>query len=157
MPKLTDETLLEILTEQRRVYDDLNVLYTQVRTKIVTFFGAGLALAAFLYRDGELFFPTQLYGQIFYSVGALLFIASLVILFIALRSVLWSYPTDLDRLSEANFKDRNAFLLYMKGEYLKVMANNLPKYEMKQRLLAIGSYQLIIGGIMLIVINVFGG
>jgi hypothetical protein len=59
------QTLSIALEEQRRVYDWISDNYEQVRVKILTILGGGLAALTFLYASGQLFIPPQVYGRIF--------------------------------------------------------------------------------------------
>lgn len=145
------------IDELRRIYDSLNHNYDQVKIKILTFLGGGFALLSFLYAGGDLFIPNEPHGRIFYFAGLALILTAMVILFYALRPCTWYFPTEFKDLRKLDYKDKNSFLLYVKEEYLDSLIRNGESYELKQRLLNTATYQLIIGAIILVVLNQFGG
>lgn len=153
------ELLETAIEELRRTYDELSKDYDQVRIKILTFLGGGLALLSFLYAAGDLFIPIELYGRIFYFTGLALTISALVILFYSLKPVQWLIPVDFKEIEkfEARKTKKDDYLVHLKEEYVTTLRKNMGKYQFKQNLLNISSNQLIIGAIILLVLKFFNG
>jgi hypothetical protein len=145
------------ISELQRVNDNLNHNYDQARVKVLTFLGAGLATLTYLYGSGDLFIPKEQYGIIFYCSGLGLTIAGLIVLFIALLPVTWYYATETSTLRKLKFSNEEDMLEYVKEEYIITIEANSKSYEKKQKMLTVGSYMLIIGAIILVILSKFGG
>jgi len=152
------EVLRITVEEQRREYDILSDSKHRVANKTLTLTGAGLALLTFLYADGEIFIPTEIYGQIFYTVGALLNIGALATLLFATKpSGTWELPPEIDTLESLDEKDERKYLEYIKNRYITCYKSNAKHYQTKQRLMNMSFYPLVFGAIILIIIKLFGG
>lgn len=132
-----DDMIELAISELQRISDTLNHSYDQTKIKVLTFLGAGLAILTYLYQGGDIFFPHQVYGMIFYCIGLGLTLAALTILFIALSPVTWYYPTELKDVQKFKFKNKTELLEYIKEEYINTITNNTVSYERKQTLLNI--------------------
>lgn len=152
------EVLRITIEEQRREYDLLNEAKHQVATKTLTLAGAGLALLTFLYSSGDLFVPNELYGKVFYIVGAFLTIGAVCVLLYATKpSGRWELPPETSRLENLDDKDERKYLEYVKDRYLTCYNLNAKHYQTKQRLMNTSFYPLVFGAIILVTIKIFGG
>lgn len=157
--KVASKEVLRIaLEEQRREYDELTAMKNAVAVKTLTLTGAGLALLTYLYGGGNLFFPQELYGRVFYIVGALLTVGSVSVLLFATKPTgKWELPPQDVDLEELTEDDEREYLEYMKRRYLTCWNLNSKYYNMKQRLMNMSFYPLVFGAIILVVIKIFGG
>lgn len=156
-PPLSDEMLKVTIEELRRTNDWLSEAYDKVKVKTFTFLGGGLGLLVFLYSpDGDIFFPIETYGRIFYVIGFASLVSSLVMLFFSLLPRMWIFSIDRDEIVEMNFTDDNHYLQYVKSNQLKAYEANSKTYAKNHRVLALSFYPLIIGAIILIVLKTFG-
>jgi hypothetical protein len=155
-----DAEVLEIaVEEQRRVYDWLAGSYQQLRVKIITFLGGGLAVLTYLYTDigpGRLFIPQEGYGKIFYFSGLALIVVSLAGLLIALKPTHWEFPIELKDLENIKEKDRREYLDYVNKRYLLCYNLNIVPYELKHKIFNGCFYPLVFGTIILVVLKIFG-
>lgn len=150
------ETLTIALAEQRRVYDWISNNYEQVRVKILSLLGGGLAALTFLYANGELFIPAQVYGKILYFAALGMIIISLSCLVLALRPLPWEFPiADKDLLKIHKVPSKYEYLQYMKERHMECYTINIGAYNYKQRLFNISLYPLIFGVIILVVMKLF--
>lgn len=155
-PKDYEEILKLTIEEQRRVYDCVDSNYQQIKTRTIVFLGAGFAVMTFLYSSGDIFFPEQLYGRIFYFVALGLVITGFCLLFVALQTAQWEFPTEKTRLSKlADFRSRIAYLEYVKDRYLACYDRNIAICEKKHRLLSTSFYPLVIGATILVLLKIF--
>lgn len=146
------------IEEQRREYDLLNDAKHRVAAKTLTLAGAGLALLTFLYSSGKLFIPNEMYGKVFYAVGALLTLGAVSVLLYATKPAgRWELPPEVGHLENLNEKDERRYLEYVKDRYLACYQLNAKHYQTKQRLMNMSFYPLVFGAIILIVIRIFGG
>jgi hypothetical protein len=154
-----DNTVLEeALTELRLTYHRLDIANTQAKNKIFIMLGGGLGLMSYLYGGGDLFIPATVYGKIVYFIGFGLIMMSLYLLFRCVRKAFWHVPIEHDyhkMLDEHETK--NDFLNYITNEYVDALSKNIPKYELRQTYSDIAFFELIAGGILLLVIKNFGG
>jgi|GEM_PF-1498339 len=155
-PPLSDDILEVTIDELRRTLDWLNTAYDTVKNKTLTFMGGGLALLVFLYTGGDIFFPNEIYGQIFYAIGLALVIGALVMLFFSLLPRVWEFSIDSKDLDDMNFVDKNHYLQYVKGNYMTAYRCNLKTYQKNHRVLNLSFFPLIIGAIILVVLKIFG-
>lgn len=152
----TKESILEIaVEEQRRVYDKMFDNYQQVKSRTLVFLAAGFALMTFLYASGDIFFPKQTYGQIFYLAALGLVIFGFCALFIALQAARWEYPTEKSRLQTLDFPSKVEYLEYIKDRYILCYTLNVTVCEKKHMLLRISFYPLIIGATILVLLKIF--
>lgn len=148
--------LLELsIVEQKLVYHDLNDNYRQIKVRTIAFLGAGFAVMTFLYSSGEIFYPKQTYGKLFYLSGLGLVIAGFSLLFVALQAVHWEFPTEKERLKKLDFSSKRKYLEYIRDRYLLCYSINASVCEKKHRLLRMSFYPLVIGLIILIVLKLF--
>jgi len=149
--------VLEIaIAEQRRVSDWISTNYEQVRVKILTFLGGGLGALTFLYSNGDLFIPGQVYGKIFYFAGLGMVIASLTILITSLRPRRWEFTIeDKELLRIHKVESKLEYLKYVRDKYMECYTINISAYEYKQKLFNISLYPLIFGVIILVIIKLF--
>lgn len=156
-PPLSDKTLTVAIEELRRTNDWISAAYDRVKVKTFTFLGGGLALLLYLYSpNGDIFFPKEVYGRIFYVIGLGLLISSVIMLFISLLPRRWYFSADLDDMKEMNFEDDNHYLQYVKNEHMVAYENNLKTYEQNHRILTLSFYPLVVGAIILVVLKIFG-
>ncbi len=155
-PPISDETLGVTIEELRRTMDWLSSAYDTVKTKTLTYIGAGLALLTFLYANGDIFFPSETYGRIFYIIGFALIVSALVMLFVSMLPRSWEFSIDSDDLDDMNFVDTNHYLQYVKNNYMNAYRRNRRTYQKNHRILALSFFPLIIGAIILIVLKIFG-
>jgi hypothetical protein len=156
-----ERILKTAIDEQRHVYDWSVDNYRQVRNKTTVYLGAGLATLAFLYthpnKNGVTFIPFETYGKIFYFLGLGLLLASLSLLAINLKSVMWEFPTEDKVLEKLKFDSYLEYLEYIKEKYRECYRKNIKHCEDKHRILHITLPMLITGGIILAVLNIFTG
>lgn len=155
-PPLDDETLKLTIEELRRTNDWISNSYDKVKTKTFTFLGGGFGLLIFLYSSGDIFFPKEDYGRIFYVLGLALLIGSIVMLFVSLLPRIWEFSTDCDELEELNFEDHSHYLQYVKSNYIKQYRKNKHTYEKNQRIMSLAFYPLTLGAIIMVVLKIFG-
>lgn len=153
------------LEEQRHDYGATLRFYEQARVKNISFLAAALALLTYLYGtvpDGHaslrqrLFIPIQPYGVIVYFIGLALFITAVVLLVYALRSRTWHTAYDNDQ-EECVTESYERYLQYMHKRYLTISRLNGATYAKKQGLLEMSLLPLLVGGIVLLVLKIFGG
>lgn len=143
------------LDELRIIYSRLDRAVSHLRTRIVTYLGAGLALLSWLYRD-DLFIPDERYGKVFYFLGLGLMVSGLGALLHALKPNSWSVPIEskLSKISRSNSKLILIELLV--EEYVESMHSNISRYERRVPYYYTGFMQLLCGGILLLVIKSIG-
>lgn len=162
------EVLKVAVDEQRRFHDELTDSFKGLRTKILTFIGATLALLTFLYAGASkdngaalstqerLFIPHELYGLIFYFAGlACLLYALAKLVHGAKPDATWSVPLEQDDYIGLNEKDEVVFLTKLKDEYVKTTSSNLKVHSKKSAALKDSFYPLLIGAILLVVLRYF--
>jgi hypothetical protein len=160
------EVLHIAISELRRSFDELSKFNSEIKVKILTFIGAGIALTTYLYggqKEGAtaaqiLFFPKELYGQFMYVVGALSFFGAMITLvFGAHPAGIWEVPTDIKKLKKLNENNEVKYLEYVKTEYIGSYKNNVKLYEKRVTVLAKAFYPFVFGAMLLIAIKLLGG
>lgn len=145
------------IEEQRRVSDWIAHNYDNVRNKILTLLGGGLASLTFLYASGNsLFIPPEVYGKIFYFSALGMVIVALSVLIVALRPIPWEFTIedrDLNKIQDV--KSELDYLEYIKQKYMDTYKINIYAYEYKQKLFNFSLYPLVFGVIILVVIKLF--
>jgi hypothetical protein len=156
-PRMCSPEVLKIaVDEQRRVDDWIAKNYDNVRNKILTLLGGGLASLTFLYSSRQLFIPPEIYGKIFYFAGLSLIILGISTLIHALRPMHWEFTTeDKDLMNIHKVETVTEYLLYVRDKYMAAYKTNLHAYEYKQKLFNFSLYPLIFGVIILVVIKLF--
>lgn len=152
------------IEEQRRDYDFLQNLQSDVKIKTITFLGASLGLLGYLYTTAErgsiqqrLFIPNQIYGMIFYAFGLVMLLAAVTLLMIALYKN-HSWQTAYDNNQEDSYLDNyQSYLEYMSKRYLKISINNSKTYEQRRQLLNLSFMPMVLGSIILLLLKTFGG
>ena len=154
-----DDVLEIAIEELRRTYDKLCNDYDQNRVKTIAFLGGEITLLGFLYASGNLFFPRQIYGKIFYAIALGLLIVAVISFFRALRSSLWPVPTEFSEIERLNkiHKTKNSFLEYVKDEYLACVKQGIEIHQKKVSMLEFGAIELLTGGTILLLLKFFGG
>jgi hypothetical protein len=168
---ITQEPSIEVLRtaveEQRRFHDELTSSFRSLRTKILSFIGAILALLAFLYASAadagknvptadRLFIPDELYGLIFYFVGlACLLYALARLVHGAKPDVQWNVPFEHKDYLELKESDERLYLEKLKNEYVSCGQMNITVHEKKSEAIADSFYPLLIGAILLVVLRYF--
>lgn len=155
-PPLSDEILKLTIEELRRTLDWLDAAYSSVKTKTLTFIGGGLAVLTFLYASGDLFFPDEFYGRIFYVTGLGLMVSAIIMLFVSMWPRTWEFTIEGDDLDDMNFEDENHYLQYVKNNYMKAYRANSITYSKNHRILHMSFFPLVVGAIMLVVLKIFG-
>jgi hypothetical protein len=162
---LPDEKAILQLTieELRRTYDWLDSAYVRLKTKTLTFLGAGLAVLTFLYNGGNTFIPHETYGIIFYFGGLILLLSALALLLIALLPRHWEFSVEIPDIEAISFpskkdflENEQAYLEYIKNRYVTAYKMNISTYEANQKLLNLSFYPLVLGAIILTVLRMFG-
>ncbi len=77
--------------EQKR-YDSLSQSYTEAKNRRLLLLSAETAIFTFLFSDLQNLVPKELYGIIFFSIGVLSGVASLVLSFYHCRPMPWPDP-----------------------------------------------------------------
>lgn len=161
--------VLEVaVTEQRRLHDELSSSFKGLRTKILTFIGAILALLTFLYAGASaagsdeasvrerLFIPQELYGVIFYFVGLVCLVYALAKLIHGARpGARWHAPLELQDYELLSGKDKQKFLLHLKDDYVRTTKENLRTHAEKSEAVQGSFYPLLLGAILLVVLRYF--
>jgi len=155
-PPIPDEVLKLSIEELRRTSDWLSAGYNNVKTKTLTYLGGSLALLTYLYSGGDLFFPDEMYGRIFYVMGLGSVLCAIVMLFLSMLPRRWEFSTDSDDLDDMNFDDVNHYLQYVKNNYMISYKRNIATYEKNHRVLSLSFFPLVIGAIILVVLKIFG-
>lgn len=155
-PPIPDEILEVTIDELRRTLDWLNAAYDTVKTKTLTFMGGGLALLTFLYANGDIFFPHETYGRIFYIIGFASVIGALIMLFFSMLPRIWEFSIDSNDLEDMNFEDKNHYLQYVKSNYMRAYKRNAKTYGKNHKVLNLSFFPLVLGAIILIVLKIFG-
>jgi hypothetical protein len=152
--------LKETIAELRRRYDFINDMYEGARFKTLTFLGAGFALLSYLYANSSeegLFIPSETYGKIFYGLAIVLIIGAMVMLLLSIKGSRWEFPCHEVKLGDIEDKENHlSFLRYVRDEYLRSTNLNLYTYENKYRVLNISLLMLLVGGILVVLMKVFG-
>ncbi len=152
----TDKAVNRIAIEElRRSYDIMHRAVDQLRVKTLTFIAATFGLLTFLYRDGDLFIPPQLYGRIFYFVGFFSLITALIIFLLGLMPYPWKLTTEIKQLKNIRQNNEDEYLEYVRGEYIDSFTNNARVYENKHSSFNLGFILLVVGAFTLIVIKTF--
>jgi hypothetical protein len=153
----TQVEVLEIaIEEQRRADNWISHNYDNVRNKILTLLGGGLASLTFLYASGDLFIPPEIYGKIFYFAALTLILFALSRLIVALQPMHWEFTIeDRDLNVIHTVQSKLEYLKYVKERYMLVYKMNISVYELKQRLFNLSLYPLIFGVMILVVIKQF--
>ncbi|MCA9325559.1 hypothetical protein KDA23_05875 [Candidatus Saccharibacteria bacterium] len=145
------------IDELRRSNAKLDKAVDQLRVKTLTFIAAGFALLTYLYKDGNLFIPVELYGRIFYFVGLASILSALILFLLGLRPYPWMLTTEIKQLKKIPQRSENQYLEYVKGEYISCFEKNGATYEIKHRSFNLGFILLILGASILVVIKTFPG
>lgn len=155
--------LEKTIEEQRRDYDCVEILYSQAKTKNITFLAAALALLGYLYGGTggsslkeKLFIPDEPYGVIVYVISFFIFVSAIIILLINLKPYRWSTAHD-PQMDELAPKDYEKYLEYIRKRYDYISNINCISYSKKQTLLDVSFLPLVGGGIMLLILKTFGG
>ena len=153
-----NEKILRVaIEEQRRTYDWIDKSYDQLRLKILTVLGGGLAALTFLYSTGTLFIPQEIYGRIFYFSGLGMLISALGILIFALKPLPWEFSIEDRDLLQLPANNIVEYLEYTKQRHMVCYQINIRAYNFKQRLFNLSLNPLIFGSIILVVIKLFRG
>lgn len=155
------------VSELKHSYDELSKHSSEIKIKILTFIGAGIALVTYLYGSNQpdnatalqiLFFPKELYGQMFYAAGSILFFGALMrLVFGAHPKGDWEVPTEISKLKNLSEDDEIKYLEYVKKRYIKSYKNNVNLYESRVKVLAQAFYPFLFGAIILLAIKLLGG
>ncbi len=156
-PDIEEEILELTIQEQRHVYDVLCDTHQQVKGRTVVFLAAAFAALTFLYADGNTFYPDQLYGRIFYLASLGLVLTGFGLLFVALQSAYWQFPTERSRLLSLDFPTRKKYLEYIKARYISCYDHNVQVCERKHKLLKYSFVPLVVGVTILVLLKLFRG
>jgi hypothetical protein len=162
----TDKKALKLyIEEQRRYHDELTTAYTSVRTKMVTYIGAGLAFLAFLYAGAldttkttleRLFIPDELYGKVFYVFGLFLVLYALGKLIHGSRpNGVWTVAVDSKDVSAIENMSEEGYLIKLKNGYEDARKDNIVQYNYHHSSFKDAFHPLILGAIILIVLRYF--
>lgn len=168
MTATSEEERKAILTlaieELRRTLDWVDSAFVRMRNKTLTFVGGGLATLTFLYANGNTFIPAQTYGRIFYFFGLGLLLAAIItLLTVLLKPMHTEFSIENDDIEAIAFpsakdflKSEEAYLMYTKERYYKAYTMNLRAYEYCCKWQQRAFLPLLIGGIILAVLKIFG-
>ena len=152
------QAVLELtLEEMRIIYGRLDLSNDTLKVRILTFLGAGLALLSYLYGGGNLFIPQEQYGRVLYFIGLGLVISSISILLNCIRPSWWSVPIETRLTKILRHKNKLELLETLVEEYVESMSSNIIGYERKTKHMHSAFFQLLCGGILLLVIKSIGG
>lgn len=143
------------IDELRRSYDSVQRAVDQLRIKTITFIAATFALMTYLYSDGNLFIPIELYGKIFYFMGLGATLTSIAIFLLQLRPHLWMLTTEIKELKNIKQSTEEDYLEYVKSEYIDCYVHNARTYEIKHKYFNIGFILLVFGAFTLLTIKTF--
>ncbi len=147
------------IIELRRRDSRINAIYDGIKTRVLTFIGAGFALLTYLYSsnttNNSLFFPQELYGQVLYTIGIILYVTGISFLFFAAKPAQWILPADKNTLSQPSFSNYKEYLLYISNEYKEAITFNTHQCEKKQQILNVSWILLIQGAIILLITKLF--
>jgi hypothetical protein len=145
------------LDELRIIYARLDASNDTQKIRILTFLGAGLALLSYLYGGGDLFIPHENYGKVFYFIGLGLVISSISMFLHNIRPSWWSVPLETKIPKILRNKTKIELLETIVEEYIESMGVNIVRYEKKVIYMHSAFFQLLCGGILLLVIKNIGG
>jgi hypothetical protein len=148
-----------VVNELRVYYDRINQFYDSRRLRAIVFLGGGFTTLGYLFSDGSFIYRIFRSGDvtkiIFFSLGMLLLVMALIALFVVIRPVFWASSVDTDDIKKMEFTTYVDFLDYLKKEYLDALKINRAHHQNKQWFFDFGSFLLIIGAVLLIVIKQF--
>lgn len=161
--------LLIALDEQRRFHDEIKHSFDNLKSKVVLYIGATLAILTFLYSGAldeskgmreRLFIPVELYGMLFYFFGLACLAYALFILIRSMRAVAqWEVFTDTADRRIINGIDekltQREYLQDMVDGYEKATANNLREHKLKYDAAKNAFSPMIGGAIILVVLRFF--
>ena len=161
--------LQHTLDEQRRFHDEITSSFESIKSKIVLYIGALLAVLTFLYSgalddkksmQARLFIPTELYGMLFYFFGLLCVGYALFILIRSMRKVAqWEVFSDTADGRIVGGLDKKLgkkeYLQSMVDGYDKATNNNLTEHKNKYDAIKNAFSPMIGGAIILVVLRFF--
>lgn len=161
--------LLTALDEQRRFHDEITKSFDNIKSKIVLYIGAMLAVLTFLYSSAldenksmrdRLFIPTELYGMLFYFFGLACMIYALFVLIRAMRTdTQWEVYTETAERrivgSVDNKLDQREYLQEMVDGYEVATNKNLGAHGIKAVAIRTAFSPMIGGAIILVVLRFF--
>ena len=152
------EALKFRIEELRRVDDQLNATFDQLRFKSLAMIAGELALSPFIFSTDRLHIPHEYYGCIFFFLGILFYVVSFGLLLWTIAATDWTTPGDGRSSGEikVDYPTLLKYLEWIVEDYLKVIGNNSPLVGKRARRFNWSLYLLAVGGIMLLVIK-FGG
>lgn len=168
------EILRETITDLRRRYDAIYVMYSGIRSQTITFIGAGFTLLGYLYYPtntscsnfqieknfeiliNRLFIPEEIYGKILYALAIFLIFTAMIRLLLSVRGFRWEFSCHEEKFDDIENKETNlSFLQYMRNSYLRVTKLNLSVYEIRHKIVNESLLMLSVGGILMILIKIF--
>lgn len=161
--------LLTALEEQRRFHDEITSSFDNIKSKIVLYIGAMLAVLTFLYSgalDGSksmrerLFIPPELYGMLFYFFGLACITYALFVLIRAMRiDTEWEVYTETAErriIGGVDEKlDQKEYLQEMVDGYELATSKNLKAHKIKAVAIKAAFSPMIGGAIILVVLRFF--
>ena len=168
-----DESAIHILSttldEQRRFHDEITKSFDNIKSKIILYIGAILAVMTFLYSsalDGgkttqeRLFIPKELYGVLFYFFGLMCLIYALSVLIRAMRmDTQWEvYTETAERHVVGGVDEKLAhqeYLQEMVNGYETAISKNLRSHRIKSVAIQTAFSPMIAGAIILVVLRLF--
>lgn len=157
------------LDEQRRFHEELTNSFDNIKSKIVVYIGAMLAVLTFLYSGAleetntmrqRLFIPDELYGMIFYFFGLACLIYALFVLIRAMRTdtqwEVFSETTERRVIGTIDEKlNEVEYLQEMVNGYETATGKNLQAHRINSNAIQNAFLPMIGGAIILVVLRFF--
>lgn len=153
--KPSKEVLEVAIEELRHTNQWLSEAFQRVKNKSLTLIGGALATLTFLYSSGDIFFPGEVYGRIFYFIGLGALLIGLGLLCLTLLPQRWEFSTENKELAKLEQKNIVKYLEYVKDRHLDSYRSNMRTYEHTQVLVMRGFHALILGAIILVILKIF--
>lgn len=167
--ELAISILLTTLDEQRRFHDEITRSFDNIKSKIVLYIGAMLAVLTFLYSGAlndsksmreRLFIPNELYGMLFYFFGLACIAYALFVLIRAMRTdTQWEVYTETAErrvIGGVDSKlDQREYLQEMVDGYEQATNKNLKAHGIKAVAIKTAFSPMIGGAIILVVLRFF--
>lgn len=168
-----DDTTVDILSttleEQRRFHDEITRSFDNMKSKIILYIGAILAVLTFLYSGAldagksmkeRLFIPDELYGMLFYFFGVACLTFALFVLIRAMRiNIQWEIFTETAERRVIGGIDRTMtreqYFQEMVDGYESATNKNLKAHGIKAVALKTAFSPMVGGAIILVVLRFF--
>jgi hypothetical protein len=143
------------ISELRISLNGLDQSLSKIGSQIIYFITGQLGVLAYVFNDNKLFSLHERYGLIFLFIGLFSTLISLSILFYLVFGVRWELTTDLNKLTNLDFKNYYDFIEYQRKEHLYAYKHNMKTVQKRFSLLRSSFIFMFIGGIVLLIIKSF--